>query len=197
MHREPALIPIERRRRMWRLTFLLSGGHDRAVRVLQSILRDARDPASLDPVHLDRLVLQHARQILGDDPREPAGDEPRGEAARLLRNSQRLKRQSLEAWVLTRVEGADEVHVARAMDCSKTAAARYLATADAFLEQHGDAIRTSARQLRDLSLTLNPDRAFDEAVARLNTLRRRRFASRVLPASVAALFVIVAILDAL
>lgn len=195
MRSEPALIPIERRRRMWRLTYLLSGDHARGVRVLRSILADARDPASLDPVHLDRLVLQHARQVLGDDPREPTGGEPRSDAARLLRSAQRLRRQSLEAWVLTRVEGADEVHVARAMDCSKTAATRFLATADAFLDQHEDAVRSAARELRNLSLTLNPDDAFDEAVSQLGALRRRRFAARFFPIAVAALYLIVAVLS--
>ncbi len=188
-------ISQERRQRMWRLTFLLSGGREPAIRVLQRILRDQRSPAELDAVHLDRLVLQHIREALGGDPLTLTEKQPANPAAALLQTLHRLRRQALEAWILSRLEGVEDVHMARAMDCSRTAAKNFLASADDVIDAQIEDVRSSLRELRKLSLDLDADSAFEAAMDRSGLAIKRRFARRTLPAIVAALLVIVLLLE--
>ena len=188
-------ISKERRQRMWRLTFLLSGGREPAIRVLQRILRDQRSPAQLDVIHLDRLVLQHIREALGGDPIALTEKHAANPGASLLLTLHRLRRQALEAWILVRLEGVEDVHMARAMDCSRTAAKNYLASADEVVNGQIEDVRPALRELRKLSLDLEADRAFEEAMDRSGLAVKRRFARRGLPAIVLALFLIVLVLE--
>ncbi len=166
---------------MWRLAVLLAGDRDRALMVLRSILLDGQDPGALDRVHLDRLVIQHARQVLGDAAAYAEPSHSRHRSIRLLHTLHELTRQSLEAWVLARVEGRQDVEVARAMDCSKTATGRFLAAADAFLRTRIDDPERAVVDLQRLLAGLDADRAFEEAAAHIDRTARRRLADRWLP----------------
>ncbi len=184
------MIPEDARRQIWRLAILLAGDRPRAVMVLRSALVDSRDPAAMDRSHIDRLMIQHARRTLGNDAgrREPSRHPDPG--VRLLQSLHELSRQSMEAWLLTRVEGRQDVEVAHAMDCSKTAAGRFLASADEFLRTRIEDPSHAISCLHDLLSRLDADAAFAEAVASIEQMTRRRFADRWLPALTVLLFLI-------
>lgn len=135
-------MPVTRRSayeaRVWRLAFLLTGGAEPALAVVEGVLRTRPDLSRVAPEHLDRLVVLHAREWAnaGSRRRTRRGSvalelpQPSTSASRALRAAAAMPRQSLEAWVLTRLDGLDEITVSRAMDCSKAAAIRNLQQAD-------------------------------------------------------------------
>jgi len=114
-------------RRIWRLAFLLTGNPDRAADLIGAVLRDQPKPGSVEPARLDRTIILHAREV-----RQPPGVTVHmSEAAtRAMKVLLAIPGQPREAWVLTRLDDLDELRVSRAMDCSKTAAARHLKAAD-------------------------------------------------------------------
>lgn len=126
-------MPDERRgaleRRVWRLAFLLSGDESGAAALVDRVLRARGGAASLEPARLDRLIIQHARSLAA---RTPADESDLAQVA--LRAARSLSEQPREAWILSRVDGVDELWMGRAMDCSRTAARMHLATADDFMK---------------------------------------------------------------
>lgn len=192
------MTPLEaRQRRVVRLTWLLLDAHaDRAAAATARVLSSRFDLARIDPARLDRLCVLASRHAAGRDSSRrtarpapsdaAAGVRPAAERLAPLHAASALPRQCLEAWVLTRVEGLDEVHVARAMDCSKTAAARHLARADELLAgtpaANPDSIRALVAQLD----ALDPGPALRVVTARLRRRRRIRLAMAALGAAVVA-----------
>jgi len=130
-------------RRTWRLGLLLTGDAWGASRTLDLVARAARDLSSIDAVHLDRLIVLHARDVASTPPskRGRSNDDPpppEGAGATTLAALMRMKPQAREAWVLSRIDELDEIHVARAMDASKTASGHHLDAADALLDEQFD-----------------------------------------------------------
>ena len=147
-------------RRIWRLAYLLTGNAPGAARLADRVLRDQPRIERLEPARLDRTVIQHARDL----PRTtseaiPDLPAPQGEAAEALRAVLSLPEQPREAWVLARVDELEDLHVSRAMDCSKTASRNHLNAADAQMASRfaGDALRP-ARALRAFADSLDPGR---------------------------------------
>jgi hypothetical protein len=120
-------------RRIWRLAHLLTGDAGAASALVDRVLDAQPDPGALEAYKLDRLIIQQARGMAGmSGPREPAPLPP-GEndvAHRTLATALTMPRQALESWVLARIDLLDELHCARAMDCSKTALKNHLGAAD-------------------------------------------------------------------
>lgn len=173
------------RRRIARLAFLLTGDHDRAVAMAASILRRRSNADTLDAAHLDRLVILDARRIR---PRPDASTPDAAAHARLLS----LPPQPREAWILTRLDGLDELAVAKSMDCSRTAVRLHLSVAEQALGQ--DAELALALALARLSDSVKPgdDIATRESADREE--RRRRMLvvlSIVVLASAAGVAVVV------
>jgi DNA-directed RNA polymerase specialized sigma24 family protein len=117
-------------RRVWRLAYLLTGNAPGAAALVDRVIRAQPDLMNLEPARLDRLVIQHAREV----PTAPilaaaSLPEPDPEIRRTLEAVIRLPEQPREAWVLARVDELDELHISRAMDCSRTASMHHLAAA--------------------------------------------------------------------
>lgn len=128
-------------RRVWRLALLLTGTPDGAARTLDGVARAARDLSTIDAVHLDRLIVLHAREVVSRPPKAKLQDAPEDQpapspaAAETLGVLTEMKPQAREAWVLSRVDDLDPIHVARAMDASRTASTNFLHAAEAHLEE--------------------------------------------------------------
>jgi len=187
-----------KRARIWRIAFLMAGSTDDAERVLRGILRSRHDLRKLDLVNLDRLVLQHTRELLGNEPRVdlagPSAGKPADNARSLFREIQSLRRQCLEAWVLTEIERLDDIHVARAMDCSRTAAQRYLESAREQLRRRVDDLEALIPELQSTAAELNADEHFDRARARVAERRRQRLVTRWLAIALSILAGLAALL---
>ncbi|MCB9844547.1 MAG: hypothetical protein H6811_00975 [Phycisphaeraceae bacterium] len=191
----------ERERRLWRITFLVTGTRGRAMDVLGRVLRSGHNLRGIEDVFLDRLILQQAREALGPDASPIPGADGRGAedraqdpadgagAARsLFAHVHGLRRQLLEAWVLANVEALDDVHIARAMDCSRTAALRFLESAEqALTRSMGPGYTEAVGALRNLSRSLDGRSAVGAARARVSAGRRRRIVRRWLPISIGVL----------
>jgi hypothetical protein len=182
---EPRVMPevSAHERRIWRLAFLLTGDRTRAARLIDAVLRDQPDPGSVDPARLDRLVILHARDI----PHAASNPGPMSdEAGKAMRTLLALPEQPREAWVLTRLDGLDELRVSRAMDCSRKAAARHLRAADeqmsARLGEHAASYVSSLKREAD---------AIDPAplIVQARELQRKERLGRVLIAAGAAIIV--------
>jgi hypothetical protein len=147
-------------RRVWRLALLLTGDADGASRTLNGVARSARDLSKIDGVHLDRLTVLHSREV-SSVRRRGAGEEapvPEGAPARTLEVLMQMKPQAREAWVLTRIDGLDEIHVARAMDASKTASGNFFGAADALIgEKLGEEAEEGIEGLRVWAESFDPD----------------------------------------
>ena len=181
-------------RRCWRLALLLTGNDDDASRTLDAVARTARDLAHVDAVRLDRLTVLHAREVVARKRRTPPSDEirpPDGPGADALRALGAMKPQAREAWVLARVDELDPVHVARAMDASRTASGHFLEAAEAHLrEQLGDRLDEGARRLAAWAADFDPD---PWLILHREHIRRRR-KTKLIAAGVGAGVVIVAVL---
>lgn len=151
--------------RAWRLGFLLTGSSERATRVCQLLAAAQPAFASLEPPMLDRAVIQAARQI--GLPASPSSS-PTLEALR------QLPAQSREAFVLSRVDAVDDLWLARAMDCSKTAARTHLDAASRLLIAAGHEPDALAAQLRKAADAIDPAPILAHARAQHRSAKRRR-----------------------
>lgn len=127
---DPTLLPDARLDRLVILRAREILGESRDPRNRRSPRRLPRLPAP--GVLLDRLRASH-RQARGEvRSRGPVAVEQEdirlfhGEAARAHEALSSLSEQAREAWILRELDGKDMIEIARAMDCSKTAAARHL-----------------------------------------------------------------------
>jgi hypothetical protein len=156
-----ALTPVHRR--VWRLAFLLTGNGPAATALIDQLRRTRRDPASLEPALLDRVIIQNSRSlpkaaavVLPTSPSTPFGST--GPAAEALAAALRLPRQPLEAWVLRRLDDLDELHIARAMDCSKSAARLHLNSADETMASRlGPGLTAAVSALKKYADSLDPE----------------------------------------
>jgi hypothetical protein len=166
-------------RRIWRLAYLLTGDAAGAAGLVDRILDAQEDPARLDPAHLDRLVIQQAREMIGTrGPRErpllKPGSEPL--ATRALAAARSMPAQPREAWLLARIDIVDELWMSRAMDCSRTAARHHLESGEnqmrALLMDSYDKAVLAVREFAD---TLDPGPIIEahRTVRRKTRLRRR------------------------
>lgn len=174
-------------RRTWRLAFLLTGNPNAASSLIERVFKIQKNPASLEPALLDRLIIQNARYL----PKSTEVILPRIEgvfntapAAAALTAALSLPHQPLEAWTLRRIDDLNELHIARAMDCSKTAARLHLASADDRLTSLlGEKLLPSAAALRTYADALDPAPLI---TAYRHKARRRRIAKLKLWAIIVA-----------
>lgn len=161
-------------RRIWRLAFLLTGDGAVAADVIDAVLRDQPDPASLEPARLDRLVVLHTREARS---RRAGGAPPLpdSKAARALQAVVTLEHQPREAWVLTHLDDLEELRVSRAMDCSRTAAARHLEAAEGAMKAAlGADLAACVEALRRAADDLDPVAIIMRQRARRRRERNRR-----------------------
>lgn len=147
--------------RVWRLAFLLSADPAAADRLAEAILRTERDLRRVPPERLDRLIILRARELGAARSREAplSGGPPimSDFAARAHRAVLNLAPQPREAWVLARIDSLGEIATARAMDCSRTAAARFLSQADDHLRSElGAGFEQAVGELRAAADALDP-----------------------------------------
>src|ERR1043165_2140662 len=114
-------------RRIWRLAYILTGDSAGAAALVDRVLRTRPDAVALEPARLDRLIIQQARELPRGRITPPAGVDPPEQALAVVLA---MPEQPREAWVLTHLDGLDELHVSRAMDCSRTAARNHLNAAE-------------------------------------------------------------------
>lgn len=158
-------------RRVYRLAALLTGSPIAAAEVIEHVLAAQPDLRRLDDARLDRLTILRCREavpeagIIADD------SLPRVAAEALAG----LRSQPREAWVLHRLYAMTPRDAARAMDCSRDAATRHLAEADARIAEAGPADRL-AEALLAWTLELEIP-AFHRV--RIERRRRRRIVLRI------------------
>jgi hypothetical protein len=111
--------------RVYRLATLLTGQPLAATRVIEQVVDAQPDLTALDGAHLDRLTVLRSREII---PATIADDRVPAPIAAALAG---MTPQQREAWVFTHVDSKAPRDMARAMDCSVTAAARHLELAEA------------------------------------------------------------------
>jgi hypothetical protein len=114
-------------RRIWRLGYLLTGDSAGAAGLVDRVLRTRPDAVEMEPPKLDRLIIQQAREGPRRQATPGASETPE---QKVLREAQLLSEQPREAWVLSRIDRLDELHVSLAMDCSRSATRNHLAAAD-------------------------------------------------------------------
>jgi hypothetical protein len=172
-------------RRIWRLSFLVTGNELAAAELVDRVQR-AHDVLDLDPARLDRLIVQRAREMLGTGygparkargrtVASPLAARTSAEAQRMLSLVQSLPEQPREAWVLTHIDELDELHVSRAMDCSRTATVNHLASADGQMrEALKDEYERGVESLRRFADSLDPGPIISQYRARQRSRRVRR-----------------------
>jgi hypothetical protein len=183
-------------RRVWRLAYLLTGNAAGAALLADRIRRDQPNLEQLEPARLDRVVIQHARELHALTRRRhaPAAAQPAlredPEFRSALNSVLALPEQPREAWVLARVDQVDELHMSRAMDCSRTAARNHLASADHLMSAASAAPPAdTAARIRAFADSLDPA----PIIAAHRVERRRRFKQRgmyILGAALVSLLVI-------
>lgn len=187
-------------RRIWRLSFLITGNELAAADLVDRVRR-AQDVQDLDPSRLDRLIIQQAREMLGTaaGPMHTArrrvalsplaaGADPA--AVELFKRLQSLPEQPREAWVLARIDELDDLHVSRAMDCSKTATHNHLTAAEDHLRNElKDGYDAALAALRRFADYLDPGSI-------ISTRRAQRRAQRIRRAGIITVLVTMAILIA-
>lgn len=100
-----------------------------------------------------------------------------GDAAPLRAALRDLTRQGQEAWILHELDGKDLLETARAMDCSRSAAARHIERArGAITERLGDKRRRATHALRAQAHALDPGVFISRRRAKV---RRRRLARAI------------------
>lgn len=128
--------------RVWRLSAALSGDPGIADAVARRVAAACRRLDTIDPVRVDRLAVLWTREA--QRAVDPVEAGPLGPAvvaggrapdavlpAPVLSLLAALSGQPREAWMLARVFEFEIIRVARSMDCSRTAAQRFLDHADA------------------------------------------------------------------
>jgi hypothetical protein len=142
-------------RRVYRLATLLTGDRAAAAVVIEAVLAARPRLDDLDGAHMDRLTVLRSREI---PPAILFGRNVHAPSAEALA---RLECQQREAWVFARVFRLPSRDVARAMDCSVTAAQRHLERADALMQAArgegaaGMPEAAAAEQLRALVVRLD------------------------------------------
>lgn len=111
-------------RRVYRLAVMLTGNPNAATGVISQVVGSQPDLAQLDSAHMDRLTVLRSREIKPAALVHDAIPQPSANAVANLTAQQR------EAWVFGRVYRTPLREMARAMDCSSTAAERHLLQAD-------------------------------------------------------------------
>jgi hypothetical protein len=154
-------------RRVYRLAALLTGNPLAATAVIGDVVDAQPDLRRLDSAHLDRLTVLRSREIA---PGRLVDDRVPSPVAEMLAA---LPPQAREAWVLARVYRTPAREIARAMDCSRTAAQRHLDQADSVMAPHGESAATC---LLDFSLGLEVPPFY---VARRRRRRRCRLIMRI------------------
>jgi len=129
---------------------MLTGGPEPAERVVASVLRVQPELRKLAAYQRDRLLIQHSRAVRhADAARAAAFLGVDGVGAGLVGALRELAPQQREAWVLMELEGYETIPAARAMDCSKTAMARFLEEANDLLTSLlGDDYAPAVERLR-------------------------------------------------
>jgi DNA-directed RNA polymerase specialized sigma24 family protein len=176
--------PLDRRAageaRLFRVAYLLTGSRAAAAELVVRASADRPEFESLEPAMLDRLMIQAARSATP----APRADHP------VLR----LPEQQREAWILARVDRVDDLWLARAMDCSKTAARNHLAAAEETLARvlapSGADPDGLARQLAAQADALDPAPLLHHA----RSARRRRRITKVVTIAIVTLTIVTAAL---
>ena len=150
-------------RRTWRLALLLTGDAWGASRTLDGVARTVGDLSKIDAVRLDRMIVTQARDVasLPASKRGYSDDEPlppEGPVAETFKVLRQMKPQPREAWVLSHVDELDAIHVARAMDASKTASGHHREAAEALLaERLGEDAGKGIEGLRTWTDEIDPE----------------------------------------
>jgi hypothetical protein len=181
----PAPASLPRRaaveRRIWRLAFLLTGDAASAAVLADRIVRGQPELLTLEPARLDRAIIQHARELPARRARVqryPEQDQPRpeGDAAETLASLLALPGQPREAWILARLDQVDELHMSRAMDCSRSAARNHLHAAEERMHaRFGPRVQPMIESLRRFADSLDPGRILSVHRARRRKARLRRW----------------------
>ncbi len=157
-------------RRAWRLAFLLTQDADTSVRLVMDLVKTHPGLASMPPAMRDRMLIQHLREL--------GGLSAGGAGAPTLAS---MPAQAREAFVLARVDRVDDLWMAQAMDCSKTAARVHLQAAEEMFRRAGASPDEEAAALERAASALSPDR-IGETIAQEREQRRRRARRRVIVA---------------
>lgn len=156
-------------------------------------------PAGTGPTADPRIAPAVTGRPARDSVTVASGAMPAEVAAAIVRDAAAaLPRQALEAWILTRIEQLDEVRVARAMDCSRTAAERHLRRADELMQPvlagRAEGEPAAALDLLRAALDrLDPGPEVKAVRARVRRARRLRVALALL-CIVAGVLAVVAVL---
>lgn len=206
----------EDQRRAWRLALLVTGRSDLADAALLAAMRRRVALRTMPEQRRDRLTLICVREIVGEAAmhrpgflerlraahRGKRGAEPcavaenpqavfEGLAADGAEAMRALREQPREAWALHRVLNMDLRDVARAMDCSKTAAARHLEEAEsAMAGSLGASYIETIEALRTQSDAARPGSIVQESIA---AQRTGRWIARVVVALLAILLTAAAV----
>lgn len=141
---------------MYALSFLLTGTRAHAKAIVRRAIALQPRFDQFGSVELDRLIVLTSREL--KVVRQP-GPSPSGhEAVRLFDAALTLNASTREAWVLRDVIQLEEIHAARAMDCSKSALRRFEESARAELAEYASPSALA-------SLRLLADRVGDGAAA--------------------------------
>ncbi len=189
----PAPAELALARRAWRLGILTTGDAAVARRAL-SLLTPPGLNEHLDADRLDRLAIQSLRRAVGpvSRPAIPAaghdgGDAPATLAPRRAKDPMALGAahavitslplQAAEAFVLRRLDDLDPIRACRAMDCSRSAADRFLRRADDEIAARlGEQSARAVAELREAGDRLTPDA---EVIAACVARARARSRSRL------------------
>jgi hypothetical protein len=159
-------------RRSFRLALLLTGEARAALAVLESVLAAQPDVRAIDGAHLDRLTILRTRELASARAKRSKRSRSAPAGVSELWSGTTfgdLPGQAREAWVLVRVLALPDREVARAMDCSISAARRHMQLAE---EQLGDAGGELEERLRARALTAEVPAVVRERRERAS--RRRR-----------------------
>lgn len=152
-------------RAAWPLAVVLSGSQAGAVELLGRVACRRGIIGGRDPGRVLRLAVLAGRETHGPASRPPAPGTPKSLAV-----LDRLTGQHREAWVLTHVLGCDGIAMSRAMDCSRTAAGRFLSQAEQTVGDQLDA--AAVGRLRAWAGAMDDDQ-MGEVLAAVHGWRRR------------------------
>lgn len=154
-------------RRVYRLATLLTGDPRAAAGVIGRVLDAQPDLSRLDGAHMDRLTVLRSREIPPRALRSQSVPDAVSEALAELRPQQR------EAWVFSRVYQMSGRELARAMDCSITAANLHLNAADESMHRSlGGEESAAAGTLLDYSMSLEVPAFYHAQRSRRKRLRK-------------------------